>query len=53
MIFLMLIFPITFTQWLFELMYFTLTIFPLELPNKCMTGLHFNQKWYEICPRCQ
>lgn len=51
----MLIFPVTSTQWLFELMCFTvLTKFQLELPNKYMTGLHTNnQNWYEIRLRCQ
>lgn len=54
--FLMLTFPVTFTQWLFELKYFILlpTKFPLELPNKHMVELQFNnKKRYEICPRCQ
>lgn len=41
----MLIFSVTFIQWLFELMHFTLfTIFPPELPNNYMTSLHFNNK---------
>lgn len=41
----MLAFPVTFTQWLFELMYFTLTTkFLLELPKKHMMRPQFNNQ---------